>query len=121
MKWIFLPAILICMSSCAPDVRFLDGAWALTGYYQDGQSVSAALDSVSLVFGSEKTYEFRSVGFYRENGTFRTSGNFLFLLDTTAQEKKERALKILFLSDDSLKLEMRHDSVEQVLFFTKKR
>lgn len=119
MKWIFLPALLISLHSCAPDPNLLDGAWHISGYYQDGQSIAASLDSVSLIFLPDQAYKFHSTGFYQETGKYRTSGSYLFLLDSTAKEPKERALKILFLSHDSLKIEMRRDSVEQVLFFAK--
>ncbi|MCA0236195.1 MAG: hypothetical protein LCH81_07410 [Bacteroidetes bacterium] len=119
MKWIFLPALLMCLSSCTVDPQLLGGAWRVSGYYQNGQSVAAALDSVQLEFQPDKTYAFKSIGYYRESGTFRTSGNYLFLTDTTASAPKERALKILYLSKDTLKIVMQRDSLEQVLFFTK--
>ncbi len=118
---IFVPALLICLYSCTPDPQLLKGDWHIAGYYQDGQSVAAKLDSVRLEFHPDQTYEFHSVGFYHETGAYRTSGRYLFLMDSTAKEPKERALKILFLSNDSLKIEMRRDSVEQVLFFAKKQ
>ena len=121
MKRIFVPALLLCLYACTPDPKLLEGPWHVTGYYQDGQNVAAPLDSVRLVFHANKTYEFHSIGFYHESGTYRTSGSYLFLMDSTAKEPKERALKILFLSNDSLKIAMQRDSVEQVLFLAKKQ
>lgn len=119
MKWIFLPALLMCVTSCTIDPQLLAGAWRVSGYYQNGQSVAATLDSVRLEFQPDHTYAFNSVGYYRESGTYRSSGNYLFLTDTTAGEPKERALKILYLTKDTLKIAMQRDSLEQVLFFTK--
>lgn len=119
MKWIFLLGCLITISSCAPDARLLEGSWRLTGFYQDGQALSVPLDSVGLIIHPNQAYEFRSIGFYREKGAFRTSSSYLFLRDSTRTNPQERALKILFLTEDTLKLKMQHAEKEQVLFFSK--
>lgn len=121
MKWIFFGAGLLCLASCTPDVRLLEGSWKIAGYYRAGQSIAAPVDSVGLVFHPDQTYEFRTMGFYRERGAFRTSGSYLFLLDSTRNEAQERALKILYLSEDSLKLEMKRDSLEEIVFWGKVR
>ncbi len=119
MKWIFLLGSLIFICACAPDARLLEGAWRLTGYYQDGQTIPVPLDSVGLVLHPNRIYEFRSIGLYREKGAFRTSSSYLFLRDSTRNEAEERALKILLLTEDSLKLKMQRADKEQVLFFSK--
>ena len=119
MKWIFLLGSLTFISACAPDTRLLEGAWRLTGYYQDGQAIQVPLDSVGLVLHPNRIYEFRSIGLYREKGAFRTSASYLFLRDSTRRDAEERALKILLLTEDSLKLKMQRAEKEQVLFFSK--
>ncbi len=118
MKWIFLLGCFTIIS-CSPDARLLEGRWRLTGYYQDGQALSVPLDSVGLVLHPNQEYEFRSIGFYREKGAFRCSSSYLFLRDSTKNDAQERALKILLLTEDSLKLKMQHAEKEQVLFFSK--
>lgn len=77
------------------------------------------LDSVRLVFSPDGQYEFRSVGFYREQGPFRLSGSHLFLTDTTEKPAKEHVLRVLFLSSDTLKILMKKGDAEQVLFLKK--
>ena len=119
MKWIFLLGCLITFSSCNPDARLLEGSWRLAGYYQDGQALSVPFDSVGLVLHPNQIYEFRSIGLYREKGAFRTSSSYLFLRDSTRTDAEERAVKILYLTADSLKLKMQHAEKEQVLFFSK--
>lgn len=119
MKWIFFLGCLTCFCSCAPDAALLEGSWRICGYYQDGQSISAPFDSTNLVFHPDQTYEFQSIGYYREKGSFRTSFSYLLLQDSTRKELKERALKILYLSGDTLKLKMQRGDNEQVLFFSK--
>ena len=117
MKWIFFSAGLLCLASCTPDTRLLEGEWRIAGYFREGQSVATPMDSVGLVFHPNQTYEFRSMGYYRERGSFRTSGSYLFLLDSTRKEAKEQALKILYLSKDTLKLKMQRDSMEEIVFW----
>lgn len=119
MKWIFLLGSLTFISACAPDARLLEGAWRLTGYYQDGQAIPVPLDSVGLVLHPNQVYEFRSIGLYREKGAFRISSSYLFLQDSSRHDAEERALKILLLTEDSLKLKMQRAEKEQVLFFSK--
>lgn len=119
MKWIFLLTCLTGICSCSPDARLLEGTWRLSGYYQDGQAIAIPLDSVGLVLHPNQIYEFRSIGYYREKGAFRTSSSYLFLRDSTRTDAQERALKILLLTADSLKIKMQQAEKEQVLFFSK--
>ncbi|MBK9338492.1 MAG: hypothetical protein IPM98_18940 [Lewinellaceae bacterium] len=77
------------------------------------------LDSVSLRLTAEGGYEFRSLGYYREAGSYRVSGSHLFLTDTTRQPNKEHTVKVLHLSADSLKVLMADGKKRQVLFLAK--
>lgn len=120
MKWIFFLGCLAGITSCATDPKLLEGAWQAAAFYQNGQSVTIPLDSVEMVFSPNQTYTFRSIGLYREKGAFRTSSRYLFMRDSTGNPSQERALKILFLSTDSLKLKMQQEGSEQVLFLVKK-
>jgi hypothetical protein len=105
--------------ACELDTDQLNGSWKAVAFYESGQSLGAPLDSVALVFSQAGQYEFRSVGFYRETGPFRISGTHLFLTDTTEEPAKEHVLKVLFLSADTLKIQMKKSGHEQVLFFEK--
>ncbi len=120
MKWIFFLGCLFGFASCAPDPKLLEGNWKAAAFYQNGQSKTMPLDSVEMVFYPDQIYTFRSIGLYRERGVFRTSSRYLFLRDSTGNPLQERALKILFLSNDTLKLKMQHEESEQVLFLVKK-
>ena len=115
----FFFSVLFC-ASCALNVNQLEGNWHAVAFYEEGQSSSAALDSVALVLEPAKQrYEFRSMGHYRESGPLRMEGKHLFLTDTTVQPAQSRTLRVLFLSDDTLKLLMSADGKEQVLFLKK--
>ena len=118
MKKILLPLLLFCVA-CELDIKQLAGRWQAIALYEGGQTVAAPLDSVALTFSENGQYEFRSVGFYREEGPFRASGKHLFLTDTTEKAPKEHTLEVLFLSNDTLKLRMEKSGNEQVLFLEK--
>jgi hypothetical protein len=110
---------LVLFTACSLDVKQLIGHWQAVAFFENGQSLAAPLDSVALTFAENGYYEFRSIGFYREAGPFRLDGKLLFLNDTTQKPAKERTLKVLFLSADTLKIQMQKAGQEQVLFFKK--
>ena len=116
-----LPLFPLLLMACELDTNLLNGKWKAVAFYESGQSLAAPLDSVALVFSQAGQYEFRSVGFYRETGPFRVSGTHLFLTDTTEDPAKEHVLKVLFLSADTLKIQMKKGGEEQILFFEKQR
>ena len=112
----FIPMLLI---GCGIDGTVLPGRWQAVAFYEKGQSMPVPLDSVALIFSGDGQYEFRSAGFYRERGPFRISGTNLFLTDTTEKPAKEHVLNVLFLSADTLKIQMKKEDREQVLFLKK--
>lgn len=113
--------MIICWAACELDKAHLAGDWQAVALYELGQSVNAELDSVRLSFQDEGMYEFRSIGFYREAGPFRSSGQYLFLTDTTVRPARDRTLRVLFLSEDTLKIRMQKGGNEQVVFMSKIR
>lgn len=119
MKRIFY-LLLVCSGGCSMDPALLQGEWQAVAFYEKGQTLPVSLDSVRLSFSDNAGYEFRSIGFYRESGPFRVSGNTLFLTDTTTGPAREHILEVLFLSADSLKIRMQKKDAEQVLFLKKK-
>ncbi len=115
MKRIFLLSLVFC--SCAIDQQKLIGTWQAVAYFEMGQAVVTPLDAVRITFTSSGDYNFNSIGFYEEKGQYRVAGKYLFLQDTTAVIPKERALKILLLDSDSLKIGMEADGKKRTVFF----
>lgn len=120
MKKLLIGLLWLSLFGCTPDPERFAGHWQAVGLYQGGQSVAARLDSVRLSFPGRDRYVFQSAGFYKEAGPFRASGSYLFLTDTTLTPPKERTVKVLYLSDDTLKLLMKKGEAEQVLFLARK-
>lgn len=115
MRYLLFAAILF-IASCSLDVGLLYGHWQASAFYENGQTAKAQTEAVSLEFSSYGRYQFRSSAHYSEAGIFRESGHFLYLTDTTAAPSKVRKIKVLYLSNDTLKIKMGKDGKEQVLF-----
>lgn len=115
MRYLLFAAILF-IASCSLDVGLLFGHWQASAFYENGQTARAQTEVVSLEFSADGRYQFRSSAHYSEAGTFRESGHFLYLTDTTATPSKVRKIKVLYLSNDTLKIKMGKDGKEQVLF-----
>lgn len=121
MRCLLFLFLVFLIASCELKVSQLSGSWQAVAFYEDGQSSSVPLDSVSLSLEpSAGHYRFRSIGRYEESGPLRLEGRYLFLTDTTVLPAQHRTLRVLFLSDDTLKLLMSAEGKEQVLFLGKK-
>lgn len=113
--------MLACLGqyACSPDGQKLTGQWQAVAFYENGKSVLVPLDSVVLKLDEQAGYLFRSLGQYSESGNYQLTGSYLFLSDTTVRPVQQHTLKILYLSTDSLKLEMSKAGKAQVLFFAR--
>ena len=108
--------LLLCCASCSLDVKKLEGHWQAAAFFENGQAANTSLDEVSMDFYPSGRYSFRSKAHYSEFGTFRNSGHHLYLTDTTAVSPSVRKIKVLYLSNDSLKIEMAKGGRSQILF-----
>lgn len=117
MKRIFFLSLVLL--SCTVDQHKLSGTWQAVAYFEAGQSVNTPLEAVRLSFADNGGYIFHSIGFYEEAGQYRVAGKYLFLRDTTEPNAAERAVKVQFLSKDSLKIGMEADGKRRVVFFGK--
>ena len=112
---------LFAWGACSLDAEALTGHWQAVAYYENGQTKAAPLDSIRLRFLPGSGYEFTSQGLYHESGTFRVSVKYLFFTDSTQYPAKSHVVKVLYLSPDSLKIQMAQENVEQVLFFVRRQ
>ena len=113
--------VLAAVAACTIQEKDIAGQWQATAFYENGQTLTVPLDSVKLVLTPEGGYAFSSLGFYRESGTYRVSIRYLFLTDTTVQPAVEHILKVLYVSEDTLKIRMSRQGQEQVLFLAKQK
>jgi len=111
---------LMSASACTIDEQKLGGTWQAVAFFENGKSVNLPLDSVQLKLLTSHVYQYRSIGLYTEAGYWESTVNYLLLTDTTSTNKTQRLIKVVYQSNDSLKLKMEQDGKEQVLFFHKK-
>jgi hypothetical protein len=107
---------MACEPYAAAD---LAGAWQAVSLTEEGDSLSVNLADIGFTFEAEGGYTFRSTLKYREAGTFRLDGPYLFSTDTTTQLPQEKAVKILHLNTDSLQLEMQEMGKTRILWLVK--
>lgn len=105
--------------SCSVENNQLIGAWQAVAFYEMGQQIHTPLDSVRLSFSPTGSYRFNSLGLYAEEGSYRLAGRYLFMRDTTVHPVVERAVKVQYLSADSLKIGMELNGKQQVVFFSR--
>ncbi|HMX40708.1 MAG TPA: hypothetical protein PKD78_10285 [Saprospiraceae bacterium] len=114
----FLPFLLA--THCTLNVNHLTGSWRAIGFYEEGHSIDTPLDSVLLwLEPGQQRYRFRSIGYYHEAGRLRVQDQLLYLTDTTVSPQQLRTVQVLFLSPDTLKLQMADNGREQVLFLAR--
>lgn len=106
-------------ASCNLDEQSLRGTWQAAAFFEDGQTVAAPLQEVSLELLPTGRYAYRGPNKYSEAGRYECSMRYLLMLDTTVYPAAEKTLKVLYLSADSLKIKMAHEGREQVLFLGK--
>jgi hypothetical protein len=112
---------LVLVAGCYIDERSLHGEWQAAAFYENSQLLQVPLDSVSLHFTDDGLYHFSSLGYYREDGYFRTSMHYLLLTDTSTTPSQDHILKILDLSADTLTLRMERGGNEQMLVLARKK
>jgi hypothetical protein len=112
-------SLVLPLVGCAVDNEALLGNWQAVQFYEDRQSVQIPLDDVKMAFyGQPKPYyTFQTLGQYYEAGSWKCSGTYLMLTDTTSDTRTERVLKVQYQSADSLKIKMQANGKEQVIFF----
>ena len=111
-----LPIILL-FAACGVSDEQLCGKWQAVQFYEDQQAVQIPLEDVKLVFHQDHKYFFQTLGQYSEGGKWRRSGKYLILNDTTGNTTGEKILKIVFQSEDSLKIKMFREGKYQAIFF----
>ena len=121
IKWLLGATLLGVFAACSPDPVHVPGNWKAVAFFEDRQRVQIPLDSVALLLTPEGVYEYRSIGYYRESGPYRLAGAYLYLTDTTDTPNRERTVKILHVSPDTLKLLMRSGEKRQVVFFSREK
>ena len=110
-----LLALLVLGCSAGIDQEMLLGKWKAALLMDRTEKSGIDLSAVQFEFKANKTYSYQSNLKYKEAGRYSTLGKTLYSTDTTVVDQKEKAVKIIRLSADSLFLEMNNNGTPQLL------
>lgn len=91
------------------------GNWEAIELTEVGDSLAVDLSAIGFVFSENGKYQFFSTLDYKEAGTFRLDGPYLFSTDTLQLPLREKAVEIVHLSTDTLALRMKEMGKERLL------
>jgi len=112
--------LLILTNACATlDKNLLVGNWQAIELLEAGQPVEADIQVVRFQFNNHKQYNFFGTLNYHEAGTYDVESKYLYTIDTLNRATTEKAVEILQLTEDSLKLKMNDGGKERLMLLKK--
>ena len=106
--------------ACQPySTSDLAGTWQAVGLTDSADSLEIDLSEVRFTFDADGGYTFVSTLNYREAGSYRLDGPYLFTTDTLHSLSREKAVEIQQLANDSLVILMNEAGRDRVLTLLK--
>lgn len=120
-KALLLPLIISALSACQGGYQEeqLHGKWVGVAVKEEGTPLAVDPGLIQLEFSPEETYTYKSTLDYREAGTYFIEANFLYTRDTLNQASTQKAVELLQLTADSLKIRMMEGEKERRLTLVK--
>ena len=118
--FLFVFALSCCFLACNQfDKNSLIGHWKAIKVFEEGKEMELDINPIHFSFDKNDRYEYhRTIG-YQEAGKYILTGDLLLSTDTTRTDGKEKAVKIIQLVKDSLKLEMLANDKKQTIHLVK--
>ncbi|MEM9849637.1 MAG: hypothetical protein AAF847_17240 [Bacteroidota bacterium] len=114
--------LLTLLLACNPSTQkedLLRGKWEATELLESDSSLQVNLNEIWFVFDDQQNYYFHSTLNYEEAGRYELSGNLLYTTDTTRTTAKRKAVKLLELDENNLKIEMKDQQAVRILSLNK--
>lgn len=117
--WLFW--VLSTLSACQSGYQEeqLNGTWTGVAVTEEGTPLAIDPSLIQLEFSPDDTYIYKSTLDYREAGEYFIEANFLYTRDTLNQVSTQKAVEILQLTADSLKIRMMEGEKERMLTLVK--
>ncbi len=108
---------ILILFSCQPelDSELLKGNWKAIEMIEEGKSTNLAERNVSFNFYENGTYLYDSNNSYKEAGPYHIKGQMLYTIDTIAEGRLEKSVKIARLEADSMTFDMNRNGIPQTL------
>ncbi len=97
------------------DETLLHGKWQGADWLIEGKSANLDVKSIAFEFDQDANYSAKYAA-QLEKGSYRLSGRKLY---TTAEGDQEKVVKIIYLSTDSLKMDMNRAGRNEVMVLVK--
>ena len=97
----------------------LHGKWVGISVTEEGTPLAVDPGLIQLEFSPDETYTYESTLNYREAGTYFIEADFLYTNDTLNQASTQKAVELLQLTADSLKIRMMEGKKERRLTLVK--
>ena len=119
-KWIIglLPFLLTACDSGYQEEQ-LHGSWTAVAITEEGTPLAVDPSVIQLSFFDNQQYTYQSTLNYREAGTYSVASDYLYTRDTLNQASTEKAVELLMLSQDSLKIKMMEAGKERRMVLVK--
>lgn len=102
-----------------PMEQKIVGNWQAIEVTEQDSVLTLPLAEVKMRFSKDKKYTFESTLNYKEAGTYQLQNNMLFLKDTTPNNIPKKVIKINYLANDSLIVEMKATTNTRLLKLVK--
>ncbi len=113
-----IPFLFItCVQNTSDSI--ITGKWQAIQLMEEDSLIEINTDEIRLSFDSDGRYLFESTLNYKEAGRYRHQNKLIYLKDTTTENKKEIAIRLLEITNDSLAIEMKEGEKKRVLSMRK--
>lgn len=119
LLWACLPLAVVACRDTNSQKDPLLGRWEALEVTEEEQPLEVDPSEIRFTFFPDGTYRFHSTLDYREAGRYHLRNQYLLTTDTLAAAASEKAVEVLQLHPDTLRLRMMENEKERILVLTK--
>ncbi len=109
--------LVAVLSACQSgyEEEQLHGRWVGVAVSEEGSPLAIDPSQIQLHFLPDQRYTYRSTLDYKEAGSYFIDASYLYTRDTLNQASTEKAVELLKLKEDSLRIRMMEGGKERML------
>lgn len=112
-----LTALVLLLTACQAEYQeeALHGQWSAVAITEEGSPLAVDPSLIRLQFLPNGMYAYQSTLNYKEAGSYFLESRYLYTRDTLNQASTERAVQVLQLAADTLRLKMMDGGKERLM------